>query len=346
MKNKLFFTAVLCASLITGASAYAAAPTTTAAPSTIAAPTTTADPTMDGAYYSGALALPEPGGSMTSTAEPYGEAPSEGAPSQSADLIIPEHEPQGVQGRGEHNNLEYYYHHNGYPEFISYVYGYDKFMGEDGKMYIEYEIGLTDLSEENRNSVLETASEYCYISFAQDMFSHSYRTEVYEEMRKEFPEAYVSMANDCGRIYIYAPEGKEQEYLEKLGDRYFALVFLCDSSSGELLYSEGTAGVQPEGSAPVFDAGMGAPTTGAVTIPEKPDSSRTVLIITLSAAIAVAVTAGAVILIRRNRARISADGTATASAALTKNDVEQALRESMEQPSPETLDRILEKLQK
>ncbi len=341
MKNRSFFTAVLCASLITGASAYAAAPNTTAAPSTIAAPTTTADPTMDGAYYSGALALPEPGGSMTSTAEP-----SENTPPEYSDFIIPEHEPQGVQGRGEHNNLEYYYHNNGYPEYISYVYGYDKFMGEDGEMYIEYEIGLTDLSEENRNAVLETASEYCYISFAQDMFSYNYRTEVYEELRKEFPEAYVSMADNCGRIYIYAPEGKEQEYLEKLGDRYFALVFLCDSSSGEFLYTEGTSGMQPEGSAPVFDAGMGAPTTGAVTVPEQPDNSRTVLIITLSAAIAVAVTAGAIILIRRSRTRISADGTATASAALTKKNVEQALRESMEQPSPEVKDKILEKLSK
>lgn len=270
------------------------------------------------------------------------------------------HKPTGIQGHGYTNNLEYYYHNNGYPEYISYVYGYDKFMGDDGEMYVEYEIGLTDLSEKNRNEILNIASDKCYISFAQDMFSFNYRTQVYEEMRNEFTEAHVRMADDCGRIYVYAPEGKEKEYLNQLGDRYFALVFICDNN-GDFVYKDGTVadgtpqpGIEAgntNGGTALITPGLGVitttvpelGTTGAIAEPTDQNNTRTILIIAISAALVLLITGG-VYLLHKSKMRISSDGTVAASVKLTNAEIERAVADSIEKPSSELKDRIMREI--
>lgn len=262
---------------------------------------------------------------MTSAAETPEDIPMED---------IPYREPVGIIGRGTANNLEYYYNNSGFPEYISYIYGYDKFMGQDGKMKVEYKVGLTDLSEENKNAVLDIASENCCILFEQGGFSFTYRAEVYLQLRDEFPEYHIRMAEDSSDIYIYAAENKD-DCLKKLDGRYEGLVFVTDEE-GISYCGSGEA----VGKVDIPMAGLGV--DGALTGGFEPAATETAPSLPLIAAICAAgiMLLAAVIFFLRRRIRLSADGTAALSRKLSSSDVEELIRRNSERPSPELKQKI------
>ena len=266
-------------------------------------------------------------------------APSDYVPEPQEEIITDYFIPEGQQGFGDVKNLEYHFHENGWPEYLSYISAYDKGMTEDGSMALMYRAGLTELSDENKAEILALADSSCYIVFEQAQYSYAQRLSVYEMLRDELPEAYVSLGYDCEAIVVYAPEGRLDDCVQHIGGRFGGLVFVADTD-GTLYDGNGV----PTGEKVIpFETGIGDAggyvTGGNVQILTEPDNSG----MTLAAAIAAVMllVVGAAVLLARSRVRVSAEGTAAAAATLTKKDVVRMIAQSNVSPSNELRERIL-----
>lgn len=359
MKRTVIFAAVTALTLAAGGYAYAAPSTTTAAPQESPTPVLDASEhgeqgETDAIMPGGALAVPEEesarpavtmqssADSMTSAAEDIGLTDS-GILSE-GEYIPPE--PIGVQGSGDVKNMESYYYENGYPEYISYINAYDKLYDEhSGSTLLMYEVGLTDMSEENRNAILSIGDETCYFSFGQATHSYNVRYKVYEELRREFPDAYVRMSDNTETIYLIALNGEQEEYIERLGTEYGSLVAVADKD-GEV-YSLITGAV--DGSIAPVEGGMGID-GGLSEIAHAGDSggniepNSTIPLIAAVCAVIIAAAVAGFLLLRRSRLRVSSDGTAAAVSRLTRAEVKKAVADSAEQPSEALRNRITREL--
>ena len=264
-------------------------------------------------------------------------APADYAPEPQEDSTVEYRTPEGFQGTGLNKNPEYYYHEFGYPEYLSYIAAYDKFLAEGDELVVQFRAGLTDMSQENIDEVLSVMDSSCWVVFEQASYSYNERTAVYEQLREEFPECYVSLGYDNERIIIYTPaDSTEEEYLKKLNGRFAGLVFVCGSDG--VLY-DAAVGTATGERVSVPDGGLGSDTGGPVVMIGV-DNTGTILLITIIAVL-LFIVGGAFLLMARSRIRIGSDGTAAAVAVLTKKDVKQLISDSAEAPSPHLRERIL-----
>ena len=263
-------------------------------------------------------------------------APADYAPEPQEDISVEYRTPEGFQGTGLNRNPEHYYHELGYPEYLSYIAAYDKFLAEGDELVVQFRAGLTDMSQENIDEVLSVMDSSCWVVFEQATYSYDERTAVYEQLREEFPECYVSQGYDNERIIIYTPaDSTEEEYLKKLNGRFAGLVFVCGSDG--VLY-DAAVGTSTGERVSVPDGGFGGD-TGGPTVMIGVDNTGPILLICMIAALLL-IAGAAFLLLARHRIRVSSDGTA-AAAILTKNDVEQLVSDSAEAPSPSLRERIL-----
>ncbi len=275
--------------------------------------------------------------SMAENVRPVMTAPADYTP-EPQEVVTEYRTPDGEQGHGNIKNLEYYYHNNGYPEYLSYIAAYDKMLISDQDIAVCIRAGLTDMSQENMDEILELADSSCYIVFEQASYSYNERTDIYEQLRAEFPELYVSLGYDNESIIIYTPDGKTEACLEALSGRYKGLVYVADDDG--VLYDTDVG--EPTGERVTMpDGGLGGDTgaisTGPITTAEK---DRTAWIIPAAVITALLIAAGAVLLLRKSRIKVSGDGTAAAASTLSKNDVVRLISDSAETPCPELRDRI------
>ncbi len=265
-------------------------------------------------------------------------APSDYVPGPQEDAVTDYYVPVGEQGCGDVKNLEYHFHENGWPEYLSYIAAYDKGIAEDGTLVLMYRAGLTELSDENKAELLALADSSCYIVFEQASYSYEQRLSVYETLRSELPDVYVSLGYDSEEIVIHAPADRLDGITEYLGGRYGELVFIADSDG--VLYDGN--GVPTGEKITPFETGVGDTggiiTGGDTQILTEPD--HTVPMITAAAAVLL-LAAGAAVLMHHSRIRVHADGTAAATARLTRSDVLRKISESTATPSPELRERIL-----
>ena len=282
--------------------------------------------------------------SMAETTRPVMTAPSDYVPEPQEELVTEYAAPIGEQGRGSVKNLEYHYYNNGYPEYISYIAAYDKMLTEDDELAICIRAGLTDMSQENKDAILELADSSCYIVFEQASYSYNERQEIYSQLREEFPDCYISFGYETEDIIIVAPENRTEECLEKLAGRFDGLVSVADSEGW--LYDAAMCATGERISVP--DGGLGVETGGSAVIGGEPaviidktTNYGNILIIAAVAAAVMLIIGAAFLVIRRSRIKLSADGTASAAATLTKRDVMKLISDSAETPSDELKDRII-----
>lgn len=267
-------------------------------------------------------------------------APSDYVPEPQEDIVIEYRTPEGRQGYGDNKNLDYYFHSNGYPEYISYIGAYDKFLAEGDELVIQYRAGLTDMSQENIDEVLSVMDSSCWVVFEQASYSYNERMAVYEQLRTEFPECHISFGYETEMIIIYAPEGTMEKYLEKLDGRFGGLVFVSDIDG--VLY-DAAVGTSIGERVSVPDGGLGGDgiITGVITNPPATETKPAFPVFAAIAAALLLLTGAAFLLIRRNHLRVNSNGTAAAAAIHTKNDVKQLISDSAESPHPELRDRII-----
>ena len=262
-------------------------------------------------------------------------APADYAPEPQEDISVEYRTPEGLQGTGLNRNPEHYYHELGYPEYLSYIAAYDKFLAEGDVLVVQFRAGLTDMSQENIDEVLSVMDSSCWVVFEQASYSYNERVAIYEQLRAEFPECYVSLGYEIEDIHIAAPEGKTEEIIARLDGRFEGLVSIADHE-GYLYDGNG----QPTGERiSVPETGFGGDTGGPVVL-IKADNTGPFLLISIIAAL-LFIAGAAFLLLARSRIRIASDGTAAAVAVLTKKDIKQLISESAETPSPSLRERIL-----
>lgn len=275
---------------------------------------------------------------MAENARPVMTAPADYTPEPQEEIVTEYRTPEGEQGRGSIKNLEYHYHNNGYPEYLSYIAAYDKMLTDENTLAVCIRAGLTDMSQESMDEILELADSSCYIVFEQASYSYRERTEIYDQLRTEFPDFYISLGYDDERIIIYTPDEKTEACLEALSGRYGGLVYVAGDDG--VLYD--TAVGEPTGErVTVPDGGLGGDTGVIGVDPIIPVETDHIALITAAAVItALLITGGAILLFRRSCIKISGDSTAAAASAFTKKDVIQLISDSTEEPSDKLRDRI------
>ncbi len=282
----------------------------------------------------------------TSPVEKYetSEAPVMTAPAEEYTYDVPAYELRGEQGRGEILNLEGYFYKNGYPNFISYIFAVDKFITDEaGNIAVIYEAGLTELTQENKDYILDLAAEDCYVEFFQAKYSYNELDAIQQEIRELKDDNIAAfLAYDFVDVTVFDYElfGEYNKlFTEKYGDRVTVTVASDDMITGGLPVAGGG-----------FDGGyaqtipeIGVAGSVPVVSEDKADSPNVPLIIGISAALVIAIASGAVLLVRQ-RVKISADGTAVAAKRLSTADVEELVRESEEKPSEELKERIMREI--
>ncbi len=271
-------------------------------------------------------------------------APADYVPEPVEEIITEKRIPEGQQGRGELINLNYEYGRNGYPDYISYVEAYDKFLDENNNTVIQYRVGITEMSQENMDEVLELAAESCYIVFEQASHSYNERMEVFDSLRKEFPDCYIIEDWQAKQFILVTSDDETQNIIQTLGKRYSDLVLVADSSGN--IYDR--AGNPTGRTADIMDTGIGRePVIGGDTgvyqgtDPVGEAKSGIAPIIAVIAATAVLLLAGGFILSRKAGVKLSTDGTAAASALLSRSDVKRLVSESAVTPRSQLRERIL-----
>ncbi len=250
------------------------------------------------------------------------------------ELNIPE--PIGEQGRGDCLNLENYYFENGYPEYLSFVFVYDKFLDENEEIVLLASAGLTEMSQENIDAILDIADDSCYITFSEWKYSYTERKAVYDEIKAmESEDLHVWLAYD-DRVSVNVLDASNLEkYRELFSEKYGDIVTVDCIIAEDSIVEDGGAVITP---------GLGTiTTTGVITEPTEQNNTHTILIIAISAALLLLITGG-VYLLHKSKMRISSDGTAAASVKLTNADIEKTVADSEEKPSTELKDKIMREL--
>ena len=248
------------------------------------------------------------------------------------DYDYPDHlDRYGTGGNGTEESLEKYYGKNGYPEYISYVCnvgGESLEVTESGQFVIAwyYEVGLTDMSEENQQAVLDIAAENCYINFVQCQWSYNEREAVYNEL---IAMGYdnVIMGLNTENVYVYAPGEDVPLYdgIVVLQDEQFAT---CDGGvAGDTL---------------AMGAATGGMETGVITGAIEKEQDKLPVWLWIGIAAIVMVVGGAVLMLHRPGLSINADGSAQTERA--DNSVEKRIADSAEAPSPDLKERIIDKI--
>ncbi len=313
MKITAFFAILISASLIFGTAAAAEESASEAAESTQAAVTR-----------------------RTSAAhEDYVPEPSEEIP---AEYRIPE----GLQGRGELINLNYEYGQNGYPDYISYVAAYDKFLSANNEFVIQYRVGITDMSQENIDEVLELADVSCYIVFEQAAYSYNQRMEVFYELRETIPECYIIEDFEAMQFILVADEGETEQAIQQLnrlyGEQYSDLVWVADAEGN--IYSRSGSPTGKKIDTTITDGG-GTLIGGEAGVGTESGSNKGMAPIIAAIATALIPALGAsVILNRKSSIKPSSDGTAAVTTPLTKREVKQLVKASLEAPPSVLRERI------
>ncbi len=282
--------------------------------------------------------------SMAETTRPVMTAPSDYVPEPQEEISTEYAAPIGEQGRGSIKNLEYHYHNNGYPEYLSYIAAYDKVLIDDNTLAVCIRAGLTDMSQENMDEILELADSSCYIVFEKASYSYNERQEIFTQLREEFPDCYISLGYETEDIIIVAPENRTEECLKKLAGRFDGLVSVADSEGW--LYDAAMCATGERISVP--DAGFGVEAGGSAVIGgepaviiNKPTKHGNILIIAAVAAAVMLIVGATFLVIRRSRIKLGADVTASATVVLTKKDIKRMIAGSAETPSDELKDRII-----
>ncbi len=265
-------------------------------------------------------------------------APADYVPEPKEEIITERRIPEGEQGRGENLNLNYAYGQSGYPDYLSYVEGYDKFLNENNETIILYRVGITDMSRENMDEVLDFASDRCYITFEPAPYSYNERMEVFYMLREQFPD--LPLIEDWQeKQFILVTDAEGIEAVNSfLGERYTDLVFACDTDGSIYDRSGNPTGRSIDisftgmGGEPVIGGDMGVD-----VIPEE----KSVAPIIAVTAVLVLLLVGGGLLLRRNTVRLGSDGSAAAAAVLSTADVKRLIADSAESPRKELRDRIL-----
>ncbi len=273
----------------------------------------------------------------------------------------------GERGNGSEQVLEKYYGKNGYPDYISYV---NNTMVESLSSDYEvdtiwvYEVGLTELTEGNKQAVLEVAAENCYITFADAEYSYNERQQAYDEIREMaqgIEEIYAFMPQSSDKVIVYlrldevdvditaetATVKKGNEIICTI-PLYGGMVEISEEMVTDDCYDGGVIGVVPGGGEIGSTTGVGIDTTTgmleSVTV-EAETKSLPVWAWAAISAVAAAIVVGAVLLIRGRAVSVNSDGSAEMTAA-AKTDVEKLIAGTTEQPSKELKDKIMREIDK
>lgn len=250
--------------------------------------------------------------------------------------------PVGEQGRGDCLNLENYYFENGYPDYLSFVFVYDKFLDENEEIALLVSAGLTDMSQENIDAVLDIADDRCYITFSEWEYSYTERKAVYDEIRAmESEDLHVWLAYDDRVSVNVLDESNLEKYREMFSEKYGDIVTVDCIIAEDSIVWDGGAVITPGLGTITTIPELG--TTGAIAEPTDQNNTRTILIIAISAALVLLITGG-VYLLHKSKMRISSDGTVAASVKLTNAEIERAVADSIEKPSSELKDRIMREI--
>ena len=253
----------------------------------------------------------------------------------------------GVRGHGDSEvSLEYLFHNNGYPDFVSYAGLVDKDIYND-RVYYQYEVGLTEITDENREYILSLLSDSFYVAFSQCRFSYNERLAAFEELRDSGER--VDMSSYSEAVYVYIPDAELEQRAAEIYERYGGIVTVMSLEQQEA-YLDGavTGGGLPDGGNGIGINNVGiddsaseigsAVTTGINSAAESSGISP-VVIWAVIAAVVLAAAAGLIFLVRRS-ALVTAEGRVVTSRRVSRGEIIAAVKSADETPQTEFNDII------
>lgn len=248
-----------------------------------------------------------------------------------------------LKGKGECGSgteiLEKYYAKNGYPDYISYVFNTASEMLSNGAIVFYYDVALTENTTENRQAVLDIAAENCCINFIDAQWSYNDRQAALEEIQAmDIKGMQVMDTLNTEWIFVYLPDGADESVIPL----HNGLVKILPLSEYANVIEDGGMEIGAVDTVtatdPVIATGIGS---AAET-----DRATPMWVWAGVAVIALAAVGGAAVIIRRSRISVNSDGSAQASASMTKGDIVKLIANSMETPSEELKDRIIKEIDK
>lgn len=246
---------------------------------------------------------------------------------------------KGECGSGTIDGLEYYYDKNGYPDYISYVFNTASEMLSEGRIIFCYDVALTENTPANRQAVLDIAAENCCINFIDAQWSYNDRQAALEEIQAmDIKGMQVMDTLNTEWIFVYLPDGADESAIPL----HNGLVKILPLSEYANVIEDSGMDI---GAVDIVTATDPVIVTGIGGTAET-DSSTPMLVWAGIAVIALAAVGGAAVIIRRSRVSVNSDGSAQASASMTKSDVVKLIADSTETPSKELKDRIIKEIDK